>query len=113
MMRTVLLATVAATLATPVTSRTRNAIPQLDLRQTCRLASTLELADGQSFAGCMHDENAAKAQLADQWKGYPSAARARCSAETMIGGSPSYVEIAVCIDMDKSVSQSFARGRGQ
>jgi len=29
----------------------------------------------------------------------------RCSAETRIGGSPSYAELSTCLDMDKSVTE--------
>jgi hypothetical protein len=89
------------------------AMPQLNVEPSCRAATNLHLANNQSFASCMRDEAEAKDQVAKSWTSYPAAARARCSAETMIGGDPSYVELYTCLDMDKSLAQQHERTADQ
>jgi hypothetical protein len=65
------------------------AVPRLSVEPSCRAASSLKLADGQSFADCMRDEAEARKDVARNWTSYSSAARARCSTEVLIGGDPS------------------------
>ncbi len=91
---------VAAQLAQPA------AAPRLNVESSCRAASDLALADGQSFSTCMQDETEARDELAKKWTSYSGSARSRCSAEVMIGGDPSYVELSECLEMDKTVSQT-------
>ena len=78
--------------------------PQLNVEPSCRAASHLNLADGQSFKACMRDELEAKDEVAKNWATYRAEARSRCSAEVMIGGDPSYVELFACLEIDKSLA---------
>ena len=94
----------ALALSTPIAAQAAPAVPRLDVSQTCRAASKLALADNQSFGQCMKDELGAKELLVKSWPTYPPAARARCTAEVGIGGSPSYVEVSVCLEMDRSAA---------
>jgi hypothetical protein len=104
-MRHLLLVSIALAVSTPALARPSSAIPQFDAAQICHATSNLGLADDQSFATCMRDETEAKNQLAKDWTSYSAEVRSRCSAETRIGGSPSYVELSTCLDMDKSVTE--------
>jgi hypothetical protein len=112
-MRKLLLVSIAVTLSTAALADAGSAVPQFDVTGTCRATSNLGLADEQSFATCMTDETDAKKQLASQWTSYSGAARSRCSAETQIGGDPSYVELLVCLDFARSVSDGSAQKLGQ
>ena len=89
------------------------ALPRFDVMQTCHATSNLGQADEQSFAQCMRDETDVQKQLASNWTSYSAPARSRCSAETMIGGSPSYVELSVCLDIDRSVSEGSTEQTGR
>jgi len=104
-MRHLWLVSIALAVSTPALARPSSAIPQFDAAQICHATSNLGLGDDQSFPQCMQDETEAKNQLAKDWTSYSAEVRSRCSAETMIGGSPSYVELSTCLDMDKSVTE--------
>src|SRR4051812_34272226 len=104
-MRHLLLVSIALAVSTPALARPSSAIPQFDAAQICHATSNLGLADDQSFAQCMRDETEAKNQLAKDWTSYSAEGRSRCSAETTIGGSPSYAELSPWPEMDKSVTE--------
>src|SRR3954468_8898180 len=91
---------VAAQLAHPA------AAPQLNVEPSCHAASSLDLADGQSFGTCMRDEKEARDELAQNWPTYSGSAPSRRQAEVKIGGDPSYVELLECLEMDKIASQT-------
>jgi len=112
-MRKLMLLFVALPLSTPVFARADSAMPRFTVTQTCRGTSDLGVGDEQSFAVCMHDETDVERQLAITWTSYSAAARSRCSAETMIGGNPSYVELFTCLDIDRSLSGGNASGTGK
>src|SRR4051812_43385107 len=80
------------------------AAPRLNVEPSCRASSSLDLVGGQSFATCMQDETEARDELAKNWQSYAGPARSRCSAEVMIGGDPSYVELLECLEMDKDAA---------
>jgi hypothetical protein len=89
------------------------ATPQLNVEPSCRAASSVRLADSQSLAECMRDEAEAKKEVAKNWTSYSTAARSRCSAEVVIGGDPSYVELYECLDINKNLSRRSAGTAGK
>jgi hypothetical protein len=98
-------------LSTSVVAQAAPAVPRLDVTETCRAASKLALADNQSFDQCMKEELGAKELLAKSWSTYPRRVRARCTAEVGIGGSPSYVEVSVCLEMDQAAAALTHEGK--
>src|SRR4051794_22048373 len=98
-MRMLMLVFLALALPTLALAGAGPAMPRFDVTQTCHATSNLGLADEQSFTQCMRDETDVQKQLASNWTSYSAPAQSRCSAETMIGGSPSYVELSVCLDI--------------
>ena len=96
----------AATHFTPVSS---SSVPQLDIRPSCHSASVL-IPEIQSTEACLRDENEAKGELAQNWSKYSAGAKSRCSAEVMVGGDPSYVELLVCLDLDQNLLPERATG---
>jgi hypothetical protein len=50
----------------------------------------------------MHDENAAREQLAGVWSTYPAPVRDRCTAEATLAGVGSYVDLLTCMQMTDS-----------
>jgi hypothetical protein len=49
------------------------------------------------YQGCLHDEQAAQAELQQNWTAYPAATRENCAQLGGIVGS--YVEVLVCIEI--------------
>ena len=54
---------------------------------------------------CLSDEKSARAELERQWTQFSPALRQRCGATTETGGSPSYVEVLVCLQMGQDAAQ--------
>ncbi len=76
-------------------------VPRYDVRPTCRAAVDLIAggAGGRTVENCLAGEEGARKELEKDWSKFPSAERSRCVATMGNGGSPSYVELAVCLDM--------------
>ena len=74
-------------------------VPTLAVAESCKAAARIAVADGQSFDACMKDENEARAQLLQSWQSFSAAERTQCTAEASMGGSASYVELLVCVQI--------------
>ncbi len=88
-------------------------VPELKVEALCKATSAddkaMGLALAQSFEDCMRDESAAQKQLSTVWSTAPSSLRDSCEGEAAAGGSQSYVDLLVCIQMaewEKSPSNS-------
>lgn len=79
-------------------------VPTFDVSISCKAASQIQVADAQSFEGCMKDENTARTKLVQSWTTYSAADRARCASEASMGGPPSYVDLLVCLEISRDVS---------
>jgi hypothetical protein len=107
---TLVLLPFAAAFATPSFAGAGSEVPQFGFQQICRATSDISLGDEQDNKQCMADEAGAKKQLASKWTSYPAGARSRCSAETQIGGDPSYVELETCLDLDDMTREGATAG---
>jgi hypothetical protein len=76
-------------------------VPRYDVRPTCRAAVDLIAggAGGRTVENCLAGEEGARKELEKDWSKFPTAERSQCVATMGKGGSPSYVELAVCLDM--------------
>jgi hypothetical protein len=78
-----------ARLTAPVTV----VVPFYPVERGCKSAGAA--VEGDSYDGCLKQESEAKRQLSDEWKRYPVAARAECSAADGV----SYVEMLACFEV--------------
>lgn len=84
-------------------------VPKFDIRPTCQAAS----ADSQIHrppGACEGDENSARAALQKQWSGFPLRERERCATMVQAGGSPSYVELLICLQTAAEAAKLPKRG---
>ncbi|WP_246649610.1 hypothetical protein [Bradyrhizobium canariense] len=83
----------------PVSDR----IPELNVEATCKATAaddkSMGLADAQTYADCMRDEMTAQKQVVAVWNANPGPVRDSCEGEATAGGSPSYVDLLVCMQM--------------
>jgi hypothetical protein len=86
---------IAAQLVTPVVDR----LPDFDVGPSCRAGANSGVSLRQDAQACMQNEQRAKDQLKQSWRGYSSADTSRCLRLTHTGGPPSYVEVLTCIEM--------------
>jgi hypothetical protein len=76
-------------------------VPHYDVRPTCRTAVEMIAGGtgGRTVENCLAGEEKAQKELERDWSKFPSAERTQCIETMAKGGSPSYVELAVCLDM--------------
>lgn len=92
-------------LGSQVTLAAVEGVPNLNVEPSCRAAAdsaamgTIGGGNVRDLASCMRDENEARDQLAKEWSQFLPGERERCTSETKTGGSPSYVELLVCLEM--------------
>ncbi|MEH2499773.1 hypothetical protein V1294_006252 [Bradyrhizobium sp. AZCC 1678] len=78
-------------------------VPKFDIARNCKLdvAATVGLSVDQSLKSCIRDEQQARQQLASRWSKFPAANRANCTANESVGGTPSYVSLLTCLQLDQ------------
>src|SRR5882724_11975765 len=86
-----------------------------DIARSCKLdlAATAGLTVDQSLKTCMNDETRARQQLARQWSKFSPSSKASCTSQESIGGTPSYVSLQTCLQMDIWVKQQVHASRNQ
>jgi hypothetical protein len=84
-----------------LTINVADAVPHYDMKPTCRAAVALAAGGdgGRSIENCMAGEEQARKEVDKAWLKTPSAERSRCIGTVAVGGSPSYVELVVCLEM--------------
>jgi hypothetical protein len=77
-------------------------VPTFDIVRSCKLdlAATVGLTVDQSLKTCVSDETKARQQLGSQWSKYAPSSKTRCISEESVGGTPSYVSLQTCLQMD-------------
>jgi hypothetical protein len=95
----------ASVLGSQVTLAAAEGPPNLNAEPSCRAAAdsaamgSLGGGNVRDLASCMRDENEARDQLGKEWTQFSPSEQQRCASETRMGGSPSYVELLVCLEM--------------
>ena len=76
-------------------------VPRYDVTTTCRKALALAGGGpgGRSIENCMAGEEAERKDLDKQWAKLPTGERTQCIGTVAVGGSPSYVELLICLEM--------------
>jgi len=77
-------------------------LPAFDVSRSCKLdvAATTGLSVDQSLKNCVNDENRARQQLVSQWSKFSASSRSQCLPLESIGGTPSYVSLLTCLQMN-------------
>ena len=73
-------------------------VPNLDVKSTCTAAIKMMGATGRTVENCLEGEHKARKDLEKDWSKLPTSERSQCVA-TSAGGSPSYVELLICLEM--------------
>ena len=77
-------------------------VPKFDIARECR-------SEGGSKAvleKCIEDELAAREELQPFWIQFTAADKNSCVAETSMSGTPSYVELLICLEMARNVKRA-------
>ncbi|TYO64280.1 hypothetical protein FXV83_23220 [Bradyrhizobium hipponense] len=78
-------------------------VPKFDIARSCKLdvAATAGLTVDQSLKSCINDEQKARQQLGALWSKMSAPQKASCTAQEAVGGTPSYVSLLTCLQMDQ------------
>ena len=78
-------------------------VPTFDVSRSCRLdlTATAGLTVDQSLKSCVGDEKRARQKLASQWSKFSVPSKAECIPQESIGGTPSYVSLLTCLQMEQ------------
>jgi hypothetical protein len=81
-------------------------VPTFDIARSCKLdvAATSGLSDDQSLKACVNGEKMVRQQLGSQWSQFSASSKAECIPQESIGGTPSYVSLQTCLQMNKWAS---------
>ena len=78
-----------------------DSVPKFDIAAECR-------SEGGTAAiqrRCAADEAQARDQLSPDWTQTSAVDKSQCIQETSIDGTPSYVELLTCLEMDRDVKK--------
>ena len=78
-----------------------DAVPKLDIARECQFESGSKEEQGK----CATDETQARDKLQTEWSQFTPSAKTQCSQETSADGISSYVELQVCLEMERDVKQ--------
>jgi len=76
-------------------------VPHYDVKPTCRAAIEMMGSQGRTVDSCMRSENEARAEVVKHWPKTPKDEQQRCAQTALHSGSPSYVELLICIEMHR------------
>jgi hypothetical protein len=86
-------------------------VPVLDVRPSCSVARR-SADQAKDRDNCLQEEQIARTQLIKDWGQYAASDRSDCLELATTGGTPSYVELLTCLEMEKAVKESRAAERG-
>jgi hypothetical protein len=81
----------------PSATAAAGSVPTFDTRPTCADAAT-EVSVTRTVGRCQESEQEARNSLTTQWGSFSRADESSCTAETRIGGFPSYVQLLTCLE---------------
>jgi hypothetical protein len=112
-MKVALLAVLGAQLTTPASGR----VPELKVEALCKARSAdaklMRIAETQSVAECVSDENDAKQELNTIWGSTSQSILNQCESDGIVLGTRGYLDLLSCIEIaddTKSVSTAAVSG---
>jgi hypothetical protein len=79
-----------------------DSVPKFDIARECRS----EGGSQATLEGCAADEAKARDQLQPEWIQFSSHDKAVCISETSMDGTPSYVELMICLEMARDAKKA-------
>src|SRR5215831_7068676 len=98
----------AAILSSQLTVTIADRVPNLDFMPGCQQAVTVTTG---SLKGCIRDERNARKVLTRSWARFAPQDQMRCTEETNLDGTPSYVELLTCLQIAADARKLPARAK--
>jgi hypothetical protein len=74
-------------------------VPTFNVEPSCQSAASGSIGIKQDMSSCLADEKGAREQLVKEWSGFNAADQGLCTRLSKTGGSPTYTELLVCLEM--------------
>jgi hypothetical protein len=78
-----------------------DAVPKFEIARECKFEGGLK----EDLNRCVTDETQAREQLQTKWTQYAPSEKKQCNQVADTGGISSYVELQVCLEMERDVKQ--------
>jgi hypothetical protein len=95
----------ALMLGASLTIAVADPVPTFDVSPSCRAAASGMVGLKQDMTVCLDDEKGARDQLVKEWGQFSSDDRTRCTRVSTRGGSPTYTELLVCLQMARDAKK--------
>ena len=92
----------ATLLTLPASASAGEGVPVYNVRPECNFTQSV-IPSQESDKTCMREEQEAHAKLEKNWASYADDDRSECVAESSAAGSPSYVDLLTCLEMNRDV----------
>ncbi|HEY6259382.1 MAG TPA: hypothetical protein VIY51_26685 [Xanthobacteraceae bacterium] len=89
----------ALTMGAHLTIAVADPVPSFNVEPSCRAAASGAAGIKQDMSVCLDDEKGARDQLAKEWGEFAANDRGLCTRLATTGGSPTYTELLVCLQM--------------
>jgi len=76
--------------------------PKFDIEHNCKIETAEASGIGETMEVCVGDETRARDELRPHWSDYRKADQSACMRETGLDGTPSYVELQICLEMARN-----------
>jgi hypothetical protein len=91
----------AMILSTHLAIAVADSVPSFNVEPSCRSAASGEAGIKQDLSVCLDDEKEAREELVKAWNGFAATDRSLCARLAGTGGSPTYTELLVCLQMSR------------
>ena len=91
----------AVILSTHLTIAVADPVPTFNVEPSCRSAASGEAGIKQDLSVCLDDEKGARNELVKEWNEFAANDRSLCKRLAATGGSPTYTELLVCLQMSR------------
>jgi hypothetical protein len=88
-------------------------VPNFSVEPSCRAVATGLGGVKQDLQVCLEDEKGAKDQLVKEWGQFTGEDKTRCTRMATRGGSPTYTEVLVCLEMARDARKLPKQDYGQ
>ncbi len=88
-------------------------VPQLNITPSCQAAAKAAVTLNRSVESCVRSENEARDKLQQEWSQYTDEQQGHCVRLSSLGGSPSYIELLTCLEIDKQSKTLPAESRAE
>ena len=82
-----------------------DSVPVFDVKKSCQGRDVVAVFAGRNSDTCIQSEEAARDQLKKSWGEFPAKDKVGCVATAKIGGSPSYIELITCLEINRDLDK--------